>query len=427
MLFIEKQYPIEFESEKTNSCLLPHSCSSDFHPTYRGQHSTSYPSKIKNIYSSVQRLLDYHIGACDKMPLHLRQEVETLASAHVGSRSRKQYWIDAAKRLGMVDTPLGIRFARDPTEPLPAKKKPLTNNKQVSQRKSRKRQASDIDRAEMPSLVSDMVDFRPLVTPEDKPLVQDYLYVAYQQMAACTLTEADKAGAYKKRKVGFPGIVCKHCATNGPNGRYFPASEEALAQTTQSRAIVNHIRNCLQCPKDIRDNMETMLENCKAADGRPEKPKFGNRKVFFHRLWRRIQNFGGQPSTDEQMEENVPKKRRSKREQEETDENEEEEREEVEAGAEEDAKKGKEEAGDDKDIKLEESAPKTNRRQPPVESSRPATRESPRGKTKDSFSTDMNKGSSKPNSSDGSRSNIKDIPKPSTGSRVLPRRQCRHS
>jgi hypothetical protein len=46
----------------------------------------------------------------------------------------------------------------------------------------------------------------PLVEPDDMNLISDYLYLTLEQMQPCRLTEADKVGCYKARKVGFPGL-----------------------------------------------------------------------------------------------------------------------------------------------------------------------------------------------------------------------------
>jgi len=134
------------------------------------------------------------------------------------------------------------------------------------------------------------VDDRPLVFPEDEELISDYLYLTLEQMSPCILMEADRVGCYKGRKVGFPGLACKHCVGQAGCGRYFPASEASLSQTTTSQTIMNHVRNCRRCPMEIRENLELMKRARMGPDGkRLDKPKHGGRKVFFRRLWCRIQ------------------------------------------------------------------------------------------------------------------------------------------
>jgi hypothetical protein len=114
-------------------------------------------------------------------------------------RGRKQYWIDSAKRLGLVDTRHGIHFGRDPDGPLPPLAGPSFNTKE-GRRKFRKKENPGGSRC-----ATLVVDERPLVFPEDKDLISDCLFLTLEQMSPCVLMEADRVGCYKGRKVGFPG------------------------------------------------------------------------------------------------------------------------------------------------------------------------------------------------------------------------------
>lgn len=281
-------------------------------PAERGQQATSYPSLISGIYNSVQQMLRLHLDCCLSMPPDIRQKIEQLKLSSSSRGGRKQYWIDSAKRLGLVDTPHGIHFGRDPHGPLPALTGPSVNSKE-----GRKKQA-DLEKIETGGSGEEVVeqpipevDPRPLVFEEDKSLISDFLYLTLEQMSPCKLMEADRVGCYKTRKVGFPGLACRHCVGQAGCGRYFPASEASLSQTTTSQTIMNHVRNCRRCPVDIRENLEIMKRARMGPDGkRADKPKHGGRKVFFHRLWCRIQNLKIEEK-DEPLKEG--KKKKSKR------------------------------------------------------------------------------------------------------------------
>lgn len=134
-----------------------------------------------------------------------------------------------------------------------------------------------------------------LVFPEDKPLIGDCLYLAFEQMKPCNFMETDRVGCYKDRVLGFPGLACTHCVGHDDGfglRRFFPSTESSLSQTTTSRCILNHVQNCLHCPTEIRDKLKQIsLSTEGGADGKSagSKPKKGGRKRFFHRLWCRIQ------------------------------------------------------------------------------------------------------------------------------------------
>lgn len=293
---------------------------SDDNPAERGQQATSYPSLISGIYNSVQQMLRLHWDCCLSMPPDVRHKIEQLKLSCSSRGGRKQYWVDSAKRVGLVDTPSGIHFARDPAGPLPPLTGPSVNSnlhrkkKQAVKEKKKSPPPPPPPKAlepepepEKPPLPP--IDTRPLVFPEDKPLISDYLYLTLEQMAATTLMEADRVGCYKTRRVGFPGLACRHCVGQAGCGRYFPASEASLSQTTTSQTIMNHVRNCRRCPVEIRENLEIMKRNRMGPEGkRSDKPKHGGRKVFFHRLWARIQ---GLPVDEASLDvDESPRKRR---------------------------------------------------------------------------------------------------------------------
>jgi hypothetical protein len=272
-------------------------------PAQRGQQAVSYPSLISGIYNSVQQMFRLHFDCCTKMPPEVRSKIEALRSSSSSRGGRKQYWVDSAKRLGLVDTPHGIHFGRDPSGPLP----PLDG---PSAKRSIKSECDNTDSGEEDSHVEPLFqpssllsqehsdemkrqkeEAYPLVLPEDKHLISDYLYLTLEQMEPCKLMDADRVGCYKGRTMGFRGLACKWCVGQAGCGRYFPASEASLSQTTTSQTILNHVRNCRRCPVEIRENLEIMKSSTKAGTGgkKLDKPKHGGRKVFFHRLWCRIQ------------------------------------------------------------------------------------------------------------------------------------------
>lgn len=250
------------------------------------------------------------------MPIEVRAKIDTLKLSASSRGGRKQYWIDSAKRLGLVDTLHGIHFGRDPQGPLPPLTGPSVHSKEGRKKKEAQKKANGGAPTEFelkggpygPPIPQ--LDERPLVFPEDKPLISDYLYLTLEQMSPCVLMEADRVGCYKTRKVGFPGLACKHCVGQAGCGRYFPASEASLSQTTTSQTIMNHVRNCRRCPIEIRENLEIMKRARMGPDGkRADKPKHGGRKVFFHRLWCRIQ---GVPMEEGKGETREKKKRGKK-------------------------------------------------------------------------------------------------------------------
>ena len=250
------------------------------------QHAVAYPSLISGIYNTVQQMYRLHFDQCPYIPDELKVRVGNLKDSHTSNRGgRKQYWMESAKRIGLVDTTFGVHYGRDPEEPLP----PLggagrrdsfashsvggDDDDYIDDYNGWTRQTSQGSAAPgsfdggmggvaEPYVgghqVSEDCEVYPLVQPEDSPLISDYLYLALEQMQPCNLMDADRVGCYKGRRTGFPGLACKHCIGQAGCGRYFPASEASLSQTTTSQTIVNHVRNCRRCPLEIREELELM-------------------------------------------------------------------------------------------------------------------------------------------------------------------------
>ena len=96
-----------------------------------------------------------------------------------------RYWIDAAKKLGLVDTPKGIRFAYDPRNVV---HQPLSFHKNGSLINS------------FYGKNDSCIIKTPLVLPEDKPLITDFLELVMKQMLPCKLTE--ECGRHTDRPIG---------------------------------------------------------------------------------------------------------------------------------------------------------------------------------------------------------------------------------
>jgi hypothetical protein len=124
-----------------------------------------------------------------------------------------------------------------------------------------------------------------LVTPKERDVVTDYLFLLMEQMETCQFTEDDRMGGRSKVKdnqVGFRGMQCKYCRGKAGFGRYFPTSVDALALANSDRNIFNHLLKCRKCPESIKQ--ELRLQQQQAGS----KNKRGARKLFFAKVWERI-------------------------------------------------------------------------------------------------------------------------------------------
>lgn len=245
----------------------------------RPERAVCFPSSLKNIYHSIETWQRRHSIVCTEIPKWVKRDLTDLVkNSKSTAGGRRQYWEDAAGKLGMVDTPQGVRFSRTPgllhgevigdggVSSCVSSTFSLDGSVSSADNSNKQRQQPK----------------KPLVLEEDRPLVTDYLFLMMNQMEGCHFTELDRSGGRSKVKdfpVGFPGMQCMHCNGKAGFGRYFPSSVDALALANSDRNIYNHLKKCRKCPEHIRQQ----LKEAKAS-----KNKRGSRKLFFGRVWNRI-------------------------------------------------------------------------------------------------------------------------------------------
>lgn len=235
-------------------------------PNLRSNRATSFPFSIERIYQCVADIQRFHFGECQNLPLDVREKFLALSNASSkGSRglATRQYWITSAKKLGLVDTPKGIRFSRDPSMP-----EVKVNSLSL-----------DILAQAALSITSAR---QQLVSPADKFLVPEFLYVVMEQLQPCRFTDADR-NKRRLKDVGHIGVECKHCAGEVDGRKFFWSSVSAVESNFVS--VHNHMLECRMVPPDLKERLielKTLRREQTAA------LKVGSQKAFFARVWDRL-------------------------------------------------------------------------------------------------------------------------------------------
>ena len=242
-----------------------------------------FPFSIGRIYQSVADIQRFHLSECKKVPKETREKfMELQSQSSKGSKglATRQYWVTSAKKIGLVDTHKGIRFSRDPA--LPEKK------------------AVSLDiLAQVASNVTTVN--RPLVLPEDKPCIAEFLYVVMGQLQPCRFTEADR-NKRRLKDVGCIGVECKHCAGQVDGRKFFWSSVNAVESNFVS--VHTHMMECRMVPKEIK---ERLAELKKLRKEQTAALKTGSQKAFFARVWKRLHE-EPKKETDKRKTDQKPKR-----------------------------------------------------------------------------------------------------------------------
>jgi hypothetical protein len=243
----------------------------------RSNRAVCFPFAINRIYQSVADIQRFHLGECKMVPMEIREKFQLLQSASSkGSKglATRQYWITSAKKLGLADTTKGIRFIRDPLEPTS--------------------QAVSLDiLAQVASNVT-TVD-RPLVLPEDKPFIAEFLYAVMEQLQPCRFTEADR-NKRRLKDVGCIGVECKHCSGQVESRKFFWSSVNAVESNFVS--VHTHMMECKMIPPELKENLSSLKQLRKEQTA---KLKTGSQKAFFQRVWQRLHH-GAQKDAEKQLD-----------------------------------------------------------------------------------------------------------------------------
>jgi len=238
-----------------------------------GERAVCFPSTLRNLYHSIETWQRRHAATCPYMLPNIRIQLDVLMSeSRSGAGGRRQYWMEAAQQIGLVDTEYGLRFSKDPATVVQLQQQQQVIPRQVP---LKKRPLST-----------------PVVYPDDAQWVTDYLYLLLSQMEVCEYTHQDRTGGRSKNKLStdqFKGLQCKHCRGQAGFGRYFPTTLRALCSANSDRNLTNHLLKCRKVPRHVQDELVRFKKANNSGDGGSgNKIKRGYRKLFFTQVWERL-------------------------------------------------------------------------------------------------------------------------------------------
>lgn len=132
---------------------------------------------------------------------------------------------------------------------------------------------------------------REIIQPEDVKELSGFISTVLSQLLPCRATEYDIVSKGRKgRTVGYPGMMCRHCAGKGMDGRFFFTSLDSL--NTAATATLGHIYKC----PHVADDLKKRIAHLKTRHPEERKAlKHGAQAVFFSRLWKRLWSAEGIP------------------------------------------------------------------------------------------------------------------------------------
>lgn len=195
--------------------------------------------------------------------------------ALLGASDSKNFWMHAARRVGMVNTANGIQID-DESSQKASRIPPFGTNSDTIQ-----------------SLEEERQDDTKLVLEEDCEVCGEYLYLLLSQVQRIRLSSSERVGNRKSLPVGLPGFGCKYCCQAGLLGlsRIFPARRRTLPGKIPD--LHDHLRRCQLCPVSTKEKLEELFKDYQKQHPQSEREREGDRvppneREFYSRVWSRL-------------------------------------------------------------------------------------------------------------------------------------------
>jgi hypothetical protein len=233
------------------------------------------------------------------------------------------YYHITCQRIGVAETPGGLRFTRDLSlDPLPLEEvrtKVELRKPELLPKQQGRRPGKNLTRPDGPMSSTMVTSPRvPMVkTPcsnetcqkiiqealeepddsekrlahkNDHTMVSDYTFLAIKQMAICRASAMDFTSRGKKTKImriGFAGFCCRHCDSQNMTinaCRSFSSAPDNLASAI-SNSFALHLGKCAYTPTPIKQALITL----KKSHGRQmQQLPYGSQRKCFWALWNRM-------------------------------------------------------------------------------------------------------------------------------------------
>ena len=267
--------------------------------------SSSFPSSLDRIYQSLTMMLRDHFPRCTIMPkAHLERFLELKQRTTQGATDSKQYWVHAAREMGLEDTDNGIWVCRlvdsanESSTPYSyeigaGKSKDsalcsengakISAQSSINDHNGDESSTSSVGEAVSNDIASANVE---LIVPEDKTFMSPLLYLVLSNVQLVHMEKSEQTGNRKSLPVGLPGLACIHCCQSGRRGlcRIFPSRRRTLNQKMED--LYQHFVKCTLCPPDVKHQLvslrEAPVDNAKANhDAKKDR-------AFVETLWMRM-------------------------------------------------------------------------------------------------------------------------------------------
>jgi hypothetical protein len=233
------------------------------------------PESAEDLYLCFHNITS-HIFKCQKCPNDVKNKLQALKAF----RPIQEAFLEKGAQKKLIDN-VWKRVKKHFSDPdLPTESK-ATGKKQSTSKKGGGGPPSTTCTTHGTTYSKDVLNTQ-LLCDSDRSLVSDFTFYTMEQMEPCVLENSGN-GSRSMFAFGFPGLGCKHCASQQNARKFFYRTPEILSGNYAH--IPNHIFSCKHTPPDVK---ELLAEKKKTHQSQKQKLQRGSQRVFFNNIFDRL-------------------------------------------------------------------------------------------------------------------------------------------
>ncbi|CAB9513495.1 expressed unknown protein [Seminavis robusta] len=240
-------------------------------PGSRVCRSSAFPSSLDKLYQSFSMMVRDHFIKCPAVPSDKALAFQSLKQKNAqGATDSKQYWVYAAKKLGMVDAKSGIE----------------RNEESIERAAQMPPYGTTVGPGGVEEEKDDDEEEAPLAGPDDQSRLTPFLYDLLRQLKLVHLLPSERVGKRKGLPVGLEGLGCQYCSREGRLGfsRCFPLRRRALPSH-----VLDLYRHCLRCPlfpEEPKEQLKLSFQRELDSNGGEPSPAVDSYSIIWTKLGR---------------------------------------------------------------------------------------------------------------------------------------------
>jgi hypothetical protein len=222
--------------------------------TYRGGRAAAFPSSLQQVYQSFNMMLRDHFQSCKHISPEVAERLIAVRDkASHGAPETRNYWVYAARKLGLTDceTGKGIVCSGGSVE---AGKQLAPFGSDILEKRNGRHDGTEVNVMDRPE-PTQIIPRPPLLLPAPKSAATGLLSTLLNHSEQVTISKVECMANRRHMPVGMVGLGCRYCCSRGWRGmaRVFPGRRRVFLPRLEE--LEDHFLRCPLCPVSVKEQL----------------------------------------------------------------------------------------------------------------------------------------------------------------------------